>query len=95
MEKQHLNFAASLLGAEKPRREDPGIVHDQEITGPEKPGYILEMMMQSFVCRTIKHQQPGFVPLFGRLLGYLRIRQEKIIAAELKPVIHGRAGTGR
>ncbi len=69
----------------EPRPQHPGVVHHQEITGPQLLLQIPHLPMAAARLR-IHHQQPGRVARFHRPLGDALLGQGEVVAGELEVV---------
>jgi hypothetical protein len=57
-----------LDAGEEPRRQNAGVVRDQEISRPEKRWQLVERVMPDRPRRPVERQEPGLIPRGGRML---------------------------
>ena len=71
---QHFHLAAGLLAAEDPRRNHPGIIEYQQITGPQPAGQVTEPLVLQLTTVTAQTQQPAVGALLSRVTGNQSLR---------------------
>ncbi len=76
----HQNFQLTATGflAEHTRRNHPGIIEDQQITGLQQVQDIAKLPLPGFTRVTIQHQQAAGTALRHRITGNEFIRQVKL-----------------
>jgi hypothetical protein len=83
---QHQYFYATpaLFMAKKPGRDNPSVIHHQEIPRQEQPGEIEKPAVRERTAQTIHDKQPGMIPFGGRRLCDEILRQVVIVVFYIK-----------
>ncbi len=72
---EHLDGAAGRLGQAEAGRDDPGVVHHQQVTGPHQGREVRHRVVLRGLVGPSVHQEPGGVPGLDRRLGDGGLRQ--------------------
>lgn len=74
---QNLQLAAGSLLTKQPRRDDPRIVEDHQITGPHVVQQIGKVAVRHLPGLTVEHQQPARSALGKWMTGDQGVRGSK------------------